>query len=53
MAKPEFKLWADTLIDISNENNLDTHEKLSLRQIAKELMKFQDIVEVTKEQNHG
>ncbi|MCK5607234.1 hypothetical protein KAR91_35450 [Candidatus Pacearchaeota archaeon] len=48
MAKPKFELWANTLIDISQESSLNEAEKKSLREIAKELKKFQAIVEVTR-----
>lgn len=48
MAKPEFKLWADTLVDIAKESQLNKTEKTSLREIAKKLKKFQAVVEVTR-----
>lgn len=48
MAKPKFGLWSNTLADIARESRLNKTKKTSLREIAKELKKFQAVVEITR-----
>lgn len=45
--KPKFELWANTLNEIAKKSLLNTPEKTSLKEIAKELKKFKSIIEVT------